>query len=69
MNNYIGKHEKLENIQRPIPGADFHGESWYQCPKCGNTFEFYDTQFERGFTKIRKNIYQHNECGQLIDMT
>lgn len=69
MNEYIGKHEKLENVKRPLSGACFHGECWYKCPKCGNAFEFFDTHFERGFTHIRKKIYQHNECGQLIDMT
>ena len=68
---YIGKHQRLENVKRPMSGACFHGECWYRCPKCNAAFEYWDTHFERNFRCIRKNIYQHtkDDCGQLIDMT
>ena len=68
---YIGKHQKLENVLRPWSGACFHGECWYRCPKCNATFEYWDTQFERGFKHIRGKIYQHtlDNCGQLLNMT
>ena len=47
-------------------GAGFHGECWYKCPWCNKAFEFYDTQFERGFQKIDDKLYRHNECGKLV---
>lgn len=68
MNKYIGKHERLENVRRPISGAYFHGECWYKCPKCNEAFEFYDAIYEYGFILIKNKIYQHNKCGQLINM-
>lgn len=65
---YIGKHAKLENVQKPGRGPCFHGEDWNICPKCDKAFEYWDTVYERRFKHIRGKIYQH-ECGQLIDMT
>ena len=54
---------------RPGSGPSFHGESWQTCPRCGKSFEYWDTVHESGFTHIRDKIYQHDECGQYIDMT
>ena len=68
MKTHFGKHERLENILRPISGVCFHGEIWFKCPKCCEAFEFFDAQFERNFIHVRNQIYQH-KCGQLIDMT
>lgn len=42
---------------RPIPGASFHGESWYNCPTCGNSFEFYSAYH---------NGKRCQKCGQLF---
>lgn len=47
-------------------GACFHGECWYICPWCNKAFEFWDTQFERGFTKVEDKLYRHNDCGKLV---
>lgn len=30
---------------KPALCASFHGESWYKCPTCGESFEFYDAFF------------------------
>ena len=52
----------------PISGESFHGESWYICPNCKQSFEFYDTQFEHGFKKCGDHLYRHtkNGCNQLL---
>lgn len=67
---YIGKHAKLYDVRRPSFGACFHGETWYMCPRCGRSFEYYDTVFERDFRKIKEYIYQDtkNGCGQVLNM-
>ena len=60
MEEYIGKHAKLENVLTPMSGACFHGECWYRCPKCKETFEFFDAQFERkGFRPRREYRKPH----------
>lgn len=55
--------------KRAIAGESFHGESWYRCPWCNSSFEFYETWYSKDFSAIdeRKNIYLH-KCGHLIDM-
>ena len=58
-----------ERPMRPESGPSFHGESWNKCPRCGKSFEYWDTVHECGFTHVRDRIYRHDECGQLIDMT
>ena len=59
------------DIKKPLPGASFHGECWFRCPKCKKAFEFWDTRYAGSFKHIEGNIYEHleNGCGQLIDMT
>ena len=52
---------------KPAKGCScFHGEIWYEWPWCGKTFEFFDTQFERGFEKIDGKLYRHKNCGKLV---
>lgn len=52
--------------KRPIHGAYFHGEDWYICPTCNKSFEFWDTQFNRGFKETDvERVYQH-ECGEYL---
>ena len=55
------------NIKSLLDGACFHGECWYRCPDCNEAFEFYDTEFERGFTAIDKKnrVYKH-KCGCML---
>lgn len=52
---------------KPYPGASFHDEDWYTCPRCGKPFEFYDAVYMRGFSHIDGDLYKH-ECGQVINM-
>lgn len=54
-----------EKIYSSLSGPSFHGESWYTCPVCQKSFEFYDMQFERGFKKTDKGHYRHN-CGAIL---
>jgi DNA-directed RNA polymerase subunit RPC12/RpoP len=58
------------NIKSPLDGASFHGEIWYRCPDCNESFEVHDTEFERGFTTVDKKnrIYKHNKCGCVIQI-
>lgn len=44
----------------------FHGETWYRCPYCNESFELFDAKFERGFKKLDDNVYLHNKCGNII---
>lgn len=71
MNNTEDIEIDMNLVDRPIPGPSFHGESWFKCPKCKNGFEYFDTEFERGFVHIKGKIYKHtqNDCNQLIDMS
>ena len=44
----------------------FHGETWYNCPFCGESFEYFDTWYSRDFEKTEfKDIYKH-KCGNYI---
>ena len=55
-------------IKKPYFQTSFHGETWYKCPYCGKSFEYFDAVFGRGFKKTdKKGILEHN-CGNLIDM-
>ena len=55
---------------KPAEGVShFHGESWYRCPWCNKTFEFFDTQFQRGFQMVDDGLYRHDECGKLLTLT
>lgn len=59
----------MEIVKPAIKCASFHGEDWYKCPYCGKSFEFYDTEFQRGFTKTDKHaIYIHNNCGNKLSV-
>ena len=44
----------------------FHGETWYGCPKCDFTFEYFDAEFERdGIKKAEeKGTYICPKCGE-----
>ena len=66
----LDRKRQLNDIERPIFEAAFHGETWYRCPRCNKTFEFYDTKFERGFKHVAWDIYEHvdSKCGQKLNM-
>lgn len=46
--------------------TSFHGEIWYRCPFCNESFELFDTKFQRGFEKLDDHIYKHKKCGNII---
>ena len=58
----------IEEIEKPIDSAGFHGENWMRCPKCKKTFEYYEAIREHGFKRISGDIYRH-ECGKLLDIS
>ena len=41
MDEYIGKHEKINvyKIENALTGACFHGEVWVRCPHCHEAHE------------------------------
>ena len=46
-----------------ISGASFHGESWYKCPHCNKSFEFYEAWNHWG---VAKSIYRCPRCKTLF---
>lgn len=65
--DYLSYKEYKEEQAKPaLAGACFHGECWYKCPWCNKPFEFWDTQYERGFTKVKDKTYRHKQCGGLV---
>lgn len=44
----------------PIFCSYFHGETWYKCPTCERSFEYYDAFF---------NEHRCPYCGQLINQS
>ena len=55
-------------IEKALLCAFFHGESWYKCPYCDKSFEFYDTQFSSEFEKLDDHIFLHKPCGNIIEV-
>lgn len=51
-------------IQEARQVNNSHGEQWLACPHCGNTFEFWDAQYEKhGITKTAmKNVFVCPKC-------
>ena len=58
-----------QKVKRAFCAASFHGETWYKCPFCNGSFEFYDTQFGRGFIKTDSpGVYLHKKCGNYLEL-
>lgn len=56
-------------VKSAVGQTAFHGESWYKCPHCGQSFEFWDTRFERGFRKTDdEHIFIHESCGKKLSI-
>ena len=45
--------------------ASFHGELWFRCPHCNESFEYYDGVFGRnGIKMIDIHTYICGKCGK-----
>ena len=65
---YIGKHEKLGYVPKPIFITSGYDGIVERCPKCKEVFSHYGNLESIGFERVRKKIYRHR-CGQLLDMS
>lgn len=62
-------YKEKENTKHAIYGDSFHGETWYKCPHCGKSFEYWDTVYERGFKHTTDpHKFLHLECGKFITL-
>ncbi len=43
----MNKDEDKYYIKEAIGAACFHGETWYRCPYCDTSFEYFDAVFGR----------------------
>ena len=70
MSEYVGKHERREEIHKPrIVGMDSR-DYICECPRCHESFLYHDALNEHGFCHVAtsKSIYMHLKCGQLLDL-
>ena len=55
-----------KDIKHTIFQTAFHGETYFKCPWCGESFEDYDVDFGRGFEKTdTEGVYMH-KCGNKV---
>ena len=59
---------ELPRIQFARPGAFFHGEEWYMCPRCGYGIEAYECIYERNGIKKVENMEDVYICPQCNNM-